>query len=70
MVEKKHPFTSYPAEKHPKRSKFAVTDLRQKPVDHFIVQHGRRLTSGNNFANLGSFAKVSVPLQFIIPCLK
>ena len=23
----------------------------------------------NNFANFGSFAKVSVPLQFIIPCL-
>ena len=24
--------------------------------------------SRNNFAKIGSFAKVSVPLQFIIPC--
>ena len=32
---KKHPFTSYPAEMHPKRSKFAITDMRQKPVDFF-----------------------------------
>ena len=28
----------------------------------FVVRHER-----NNFANLGSFAKVSVPLQFTIP---
>ena len=32
---KKHLFTSYPTEKHPKRSKFAITTMRQKPVDCF-----------------------------------
>ena len=39
-ARKKHPFTSYPAAKHPKHSKFAITDRRQKPGDLFIVQHG------------------------------
>ena len=28
---------------------------------------GVGFNSRNNFANLGSFAKVSVPLQFVIP---
>ena len=32
---RKHPFASYPAEKHPKRSKFAITDMQRKPVDFF-----------------------------------
>ena len=44
MVRKKHPFTSYPAAKHPKRSKFAITDIREKPANFFIVQHGCRLS--------------------------
>ena len=35
----------------------------------FVVRHERLLNSHNNFANLGSFAKVSVPSQFIIPWL-
>ena len=58
---KKHQFTSYPAEKHPKCSKFAITDMRQKLVDFFYCN------PLNNFANLGSFAKVSVPVRTIIP---
>ena len=41
MVGKKHPFTGYPAAKLPKYSKFAITDMREKPVDCLIVQHGR-----------------------------
>ena len=33
---KKHPFTSYPAAKHPKCSKFTlITDMQEKPVDFF-----------------------------------
>ena len=32
-ARKKHPFTSYPAAKHTKHSKFAITDMRRKPVD-------------------------------------
>ena len=35
MVKKNHPFTSHPAEKHPKQSKFAITDIREKPVNFF-----------------------------------
>ena len=36
MGRRKHPFTNYPAELHPIRSKFAITDMRQKPVDLFF----------------------------------
>ena len=43
MLEKKHPFTSYLAAKHPKHSKFAITDMREKPVDFFIVQQESQL---------------------------
>ena len=32
---KKHPFTGYPTVKHPKRSKFAITNIREKPVNFF-----------------------------------
>ena len=32
-ARKKHPFTSYPASKHPKHSEFAITDMREEPVD-------------------------------------
>ena len=71
MVGKKHPFTSYLAEKHPKRSKFAITDMRQKPVNLFLLYvTSVGFNSRNNFVNLGSFAKVSVPLKFIIPWTK
>ena len=45
------PLTSYPAAKHPKHGKFAITDVRQKPVNFFF------------FANSGSFAKLSVPVH-------
>ena len=34
---KKHPFTSYPVAKHLKRSKFVITDMREKPVNFFVV---------------------------------
>ena len=42
-ARKKHPFTCYPAAKHPKHSEFAIADMREKPVKFFIAQHGRRL---------------------------
>ena len=38
-----HLQVKYPAEKHPKCSKFVITDMRQKPVDFFAVRHERRL---------------------------
>ena len=64
---KKHPLTSYTAEKHSKRSKFAITDMRQKPVDFFCMTQASALTPAIILLNIGFFAKVSVPLQFIIP---
>ena len=68
-VKKKRPFTSYLAAKHSKHRKFATTDMRQKPVDFFLLYSaGVNFSSRNNFANLGSFAKVSAPVQFMIPC--
>ena len=42
-AKKNCPFTNYPAAKHPKHSKFAITDMLEKPADFFLVQHGRRL---------------------------
>ena len=49
-VKKKHPFKIYLAAKHPKRSKFAIIDIREKPANFFIVQHE---CLRNNFANSG-----------------
>ena len=40
-AKKKPPFTSYLVGGHSKHSKFAITDMREKPVDFFIVLHGR-----------------------------
>ena len=51
-----------------KQSKFAITDVRQKPGDSILLYDtGVGFNSRNNFANLGSFAKFSIPVQFIIP---
>ena len=42
-ARKKRPFSSYSAAKHRKHSKFAITDIREKPMDFFIVQHRHKL---------------------------
>ena len=34
---KKHHFTDYPAVKYTKHSKFAITDMREKPVNFFLL---------------------------------
>ena len=34
--KKKHLFTSYPAANHPKRSKFAITNMGETPVDFLM----------------------------------
>ena len=34
-ARKKHPSSDYPAVNHPKHSKFAITDMREKPVKFF-----------------------------------
>ena len=69
-ARKKHPFTSYPAAKHPKQQN-AVTDIRLKPEDFFYWRcMNAYFSSHNNFANLGSFAKVSVPVRSVIPLVQ
>ena len=53
--------TSYPTTKHPKHSKFTITDMREKPADLFYcTAQASTFAPRNNFADLGSFAKVFV----------
>ena len=63
MVGKKHPFTGYPAVKHPKHSKFAITDVGENRWIFLLFNTGVDFSLRNNFANSGSFAKVSVPVH-------
>ena len=45
-------------------SKFATTDMREKPVNFFsLFNTGADFSLRNNFANSGSFVKVSVPVH-------
>ena len=68
MLGKKHPFTSYPAAKHPKHSKSAITDIREKTSELFLLSNmGVVFSLRNYFANSGPFAKVSVSSPFIFP---
>ena len=61
MLGKRHPFTSYPAAKHPKHSKSAITDMQEKPADFFFLYDmGVEYSS---YSNLGSFAKVSILVE-------
>ena len=43
MVGKSTHIQVIPAEKHSKRSKFAIANIREKPVNFFFVRHERRL---------------------------
>ena len=68
MVEKKHPFTGYPAVKHPKHSKFAITNIRENPVNFFYCS----TRSSTLFS--AKILQTQVPLQkfpflfiFIVP---
>ena len=54
---------------YPKRRKFAITDMPEKPVNFLLYDTGVAFSSGNEFANFVSFVKVSVPVQLIIPWL-
>ena len=69
-ARKKHSFASYSAAKHPRHSKFAITGIREKPVNFFY---------GSACASILVFAVIlptQIPLQkfpflfiIIIPCL-
>ena len=50
-------------------AKLPLQNMRQKPVEFLLNDTGVDFNFRNNFASLCFFAKVSVPLQFIIPCL-
>ena len=52
--------------KAPKHSKFRVTGKRENPVDFLSYRTGVNFSSRNHFANLGSFAKSSVPVEALI----
>ena len=64
-VNKKHPSACCLAAKHPKHNKWQLQTREKKPVD-FFNGTTRALTLAPainyNLANLGSFAKVSVPV--------
>ena len=69
MVGKSTYFAGYPAVKHPKYSKFAITDIREKPVNFFYC-----LTRASTLIST-TILKIQVPLQkfpslfiSIIPC--
>ena len=63
-ARKKHPSSGYPTAKHPKHRKLAITDIREKPVNFFLLFNtGVNVGLRNNSANSGFFAKVSVPVH-------
>ena len=54
--------------KAPKCNKFSYTSMWEKPVHFFSsLRTGVDFSSQNNFTNLVSFAKISVPVGSIIP---
>ena len=56
------------ARKHQKHNKRAFTDIQEKPVDFFNnTARVSTLVPKITFANFGSFAKVSVLVESIIP---
>ena len=62
---------SYLVAKHPKRSKLAITDIREEPVKFFLLyDKGVNFSARNNLVNLGFFAKVSLPVQLKIPWVR
>ena len=69
-ARKKHPFTSYPAGKHPKIQQVChYRHARKTRGPFFLYNTGFDFSSSNNFANSGSFAKVSISVETIISWL-
>ena len=63
-ARKKHPFVSYPAAKHPNASNLQLQTYEKNQWTLFNnTARASSLSSRNNFQNLGSFAKVSVPVK-------
>ena len=64
MQKQKAPIYMLSRSKAPKHSKCRLTDIREKPMDLFN-HTGVVFSSHNNFTNIGSFAKVSIPVKSV-----
>ena len=69
-VGKKRPLASYPAVKHKTQQICHYRHATKTSGICLLYSTGINLSLRNKFANLRSFAKVSVPVQFIIPCFE
>ena len=67
MRKKKHPFTSNPAAKRLKHSKFAITDMREKPADLFCCTTRASTLAPTIILLTRVFANVFIPVKSIIP---
>ena len=67
MLANKHPFTCCPATKHQNAANLALQTCEK--AQQIFLQHraGSDFSFRSNFTNIGSFAKVSVAVGFIIP---
>ena len=53
MSKEKAPIYKSTCSKAPKTRKYAITDMREKPTNLFLLyETGAHFSSGNNFANL------------------
>ena len=69
MAEKKRPFSGYPSIKHPKHSKFAITDIWEKPVNFFCcLTRASTLVSTITLLTQVPFQKFPFLFISIIPC--
>ena len=66
-MHKKHPFASYPTAKHQTTANLLDLQTFEKNQWTLLYNTGVNFSSRNSFANLCSFAKVSVPVKSIIP---
>ena len=66
MHTQKAPIYTLSHSKVPKHNKFSITNMQENPVDFIWHRKGIDYNFCNNFANLGSFARVSVSVESII----
>ena len=68
-ASEKAPIYMLSRSKAPKRRKFECHKQTRKTSRLFLWHcMGVELSSQNNYTNLSSFAKVSIPVETIIPC--
>ena len=68
MVGKSTRLKGYPAAKHPKHSKFAISDIREKPVNFFYCStRASTLVSAITFIIQVPLQKFPFLFMFIIP---